>query len=90
MEYVYDIRISAKTEAIFPGVKRVVDSINETMGSFGFPEKLTLRSELACHRMTISEPLNAARRESLVKLVNETYGERFPEAEIGVEVEAVL
>lgn len=74
----YDIRFELSLERILPSLGQVVDTANDFMHGFGFPEKLTVRSEPFVMTLTVERPLDEQETEAIAKIIATGLREQFP------------
>jgi len=80
----YLIPITCNLGKVFSSVGEIVDSVNETMHGFGFPEKMSLRSEIVTMKFTVHRELTMEEKLKVRQSIQEVYQERLPEQELEV------
>ena len=80
----YLIPVTCNLGKVFSSVGEMVDSVNETMHGFGFPEEMSVRSQILTNRLTVERELTHEEKLKIYALMQETYREKLPEQELEV------
>ena len=67
-------------------VGTMMDQVNETMHSFGFPETAIVTSELSLGTLTVSRPLTADEREQALNVLRLELSKHKHEAFLDIEL----
>ncbi len=83
--YEYEFRFSVNLAKVVSAVGTMLDSINESMALFGFPEKLVVRSDIVGVRMTAKRALADDEQVGAANIILVALREKFPNFEVQYE-----
>jgi len=83
--YEYEFTFSANICNLLPRVADFCDAVNTTMADFGFPEKLTIRSEILTAKLSGVRKLTAAEQASVANILLVSLRDKFPNYEFEFE-----
>ncbi len=90
MEVRYNLIFQFKTGDVIPSIRDIENSVNDTMRSFGFSEKMFFQSTAPAIQMTASRPLTQEEQDRLVAEANVKLAEaKSPFTCVGMELDGV-
>jgi hypothetical protein len=75
----YLIAVTCDLGATLPSVGEMVDEVNKHMTSFGFQERMLIRSQLCELRLTTDRPLTNEEKMTIHKEVEINFAEKLPQ-----------
>jgi hypothetical protein len=81
---IYLIPITCDLGKTLSSVGEIVDSVNDSMANFGFPEKMALRSEICTMRLDAKRALTGEEKQKIHAMMQKTYQEKLPDNDIQV------
>lgn len=86
----YNLIFQFKTGDVISSIRDIENSVNDTMKSFGFDEKMFFQSKIPAIQMTASRPLTEAEQTLIVNEANVKLSEaKSPFTCVGIELDGV-
>jgi hypothetical protein len=76
---IYLIAVTCDLGATLPSVGEMVNEVNEHMASFGFQEKMLIRSQLCELKMATDRPLTDEEKATIHKDMEASFTEKLPQ-----------
>jgi hypothetical protein len=81
----YEFRFSVNLAKVVAAVGTMLDELHRHMDDFGFPEQLSVRSDIIGVRMTCDQALTADDKVAVANIMLVALREKFPTFEVAYE-----
>jgi hypothetical protein len=85
MTHTYEFTFSLDACKLLPKFGKVIDEVNDSMRSFGFEEKLGVRSQCLTATLSGCRPLTDAEARHAGEMIADAYREKLPQYDIRLE-----